>query len=51
MSGSGREVLPEVQEWTGGLPGFQGVVGRSSRKSGSSREVLPEVQEQSGGPP
>ena len=41
-SGSGREALTEVREWSG-------VVGRSSRRSGSGREAITEVQEWSGG--
>ena len=51
MSGSGREALPDVREWSGGPPGCLGVVGRTSRMSGSSREVLPDVREWLGGPP
>ena len=48
MSGSGREVLPDVQEWSrilpdvrecsGGPPVCPVVVGRSSRMSESGRE-------------
>ena len=52
MSVSGREALPEVREWSGGLPGCPGVVGRPSRMSGSGREsltggreALPDVRE------
>ena len=55
MSGSGREILPEVQKWSGvppkglgGHPGYPEVVGRPSRRSGSGWEDLPEVQEWSG---
>ena len=44
MSGSGREVLPEVQEWSGGPPGSSGMVGRTSRMSRSGQDVLPEVR-------
>ena len=50
-SGSGRGVLPEVREWSGGHPGCPGVVGWFSRMSVSSREIFPEVREWSGGPP
>ena len=39
MSGSGREVLPDVQEWSGGPPGCLGVVGSPSKMSGSGREA------------
>ena len=55
MSGSGRETLHDVGEWSGrppecpGLVGSPsrspGVVGRPSRMSGSSREALPDVWE------
>ena len=52
MSGSGREALPDVQEWSGGPNGCSGVVGRPSRlvgmpfrMSGSGREALLNVQE------
>ena len=52
MSGRGRDVLPDVLEWSGGPPGCPGVVerpspvfGRPSRMSGSSRETLTEVRE------
>ena len=51
MSGSGREALPDVLEWSGGLPGSLRVVGMPSRMSGSGREALPEVRQLSGGPP
>ena len=44
MSGSGREALPDIQEWSGGLPGCPEVVGKPSRMSGC-------VQKWSGGPP
>ena len=30
MSGSGREVRPDVREWSGGPPVYPGVVGRPS---------------------
>ena len=51
MSGSGREALPDVQEWSGGFPESPKVIGRISRMSGSGREALPDVQELLGGPP
>ena len=40
MSGSGREALPDVREWSGGPPGCPGVVGRPTRMSGSGREAI-----------
>ena len=50
MSGNGRESLPYVQEWLGGLPdvwelsgghpGCPGVVRRTSRMRGSGREFF-----------
>ena len=45
MSGSGREVLPDVREWSVGPPESPGVVGRTSLMSGSGLEVLPKVRE------
>ena len=51
MSGSGREVLPEVREWSGGALECKGVVGWSSRMSGNGREAFRFVREWSGGPP
>ena len=45
MSGSGRESLPDVLEWSGGPPGCPGVVGKTSRMSGSGREILLDVRE------
>ena len=44
MSGSGREALQDVMEWSGGHPGCPGVVGRPSRMSDSCRESLPYVR-------
>ena len=38
MSGSGREARPDVRDWSGGPPGFPGVVG-------SGRAALPDVPE------
>ena len=48
MSESGREALPDVRKWSGGLPGFLGVVLRPSRMSGSGLEDLPDDREWSG---
>ena len=31
MSGSGREVLPDIREWSGGPPGCPGLLGSSYR--------------------
>ena len=50
MTRSGRETLPYVCEWSGGLPRCPGVVGSSSRMSGSGRKALPVVREWSGDP-
>ena len=41
---------PDVQEWSGGFPGYPGVVGSPSRMSGSDRETLLDDWEWSGGP-
>ena len=61
MSGSGREALPDIREWSGLSPGCPGVVGIISRMSGSGRgpswmsgssqKAFPDVREWSGGPP
>ena len=58
MSGSGREALSDVQEWSIDPPRCPGVDGRPTRKYGSGRKFLPEVRESlsdvrkwSGGPP
>ena len=51
MSGSSREALRYVQEWSKGPPFCLGVVGRPSRMSGSGRKDLPDVRKWSGGPP
>ena len=51
MTGSDREALPEVREWSGSPPECPGVVERPSRKSGILQEALPEVRVWSGGPP
>ena len=45
MSGSGREALPDVQEWSKGPTGCPGVVGRPCWMSGSSLETLPKIRE------
>ena len=45
MSGSGRDGIPNVREWSGGPLGCPGVVWRPSRLSGSGRETLPDVRE------
>ena len=52
MSGSGREALSHVQEWSGGPSGSSGVVGRPSRMcgrpsrlTGSGRVFLSDVRE------
>ena len=56
MSGSCREALPDVQEWSGvppicpeGSSRCPGEVGMPSRVSGSCRDALPDVQDWSGG--
>ena len=61
MSGSGRDDLPDVREWsveppdfrewTGGPLGCPGVVGRPSRMSRGGRESLPNGWEWTGVPP
>ena len=38
MSGSGRESLQDVREWSRGPPGCPGVVGRPSGMSATVRE-------------
>ena len=55
MSGSGREALPDVREWSGGPLGcpvvvggpsrMSGMVGRPFRMSGCCREYLQDVRE------
>ena len=44
MSGSDREALPEVQEWSEDPSGCPGVVGRPSRISKSGREAISNVR-------
>ena len=51
MSGSGREALPDVQEWSRALSGCPGVVETACRMSGRGRKALSNVREWSGGPP
>ena len=43
MSGSDREALRDVREWSRGPPVCPGVVGSPSRMSGSGRNGLPDV--------
>ena len=50
MSGSGREVLPDVQECSGIHPVCPVVVGMPSRMSGSCRKAFLDVLEWSRGP-
>ena len=52
MSGSCREALPHILQWSGGSPGYPevplgcpGVVGRLFRMSGSGWETLLDVRE------
>ena len=45
MSGSSREALQDVWEWSGCPSGCTAVVGRPSRLSGSGRATLTDVQE------
>ena len=47
MPKSGRQALKDVREWSGGPPGYPGVVWRPSRMSGSVRETLKYVQDYS----
>ena len=49
-SGSGREAIPDVCEWSGGPPRYPGVVERLSRMSRSGCEALQDFREWSGGP-
>ena len=44
MTGSGRETLKDVRDWSGGPPVYPGVVERYTRMSGSGREDLPDVR-------
>ena len=45
MSGSGREALPDVREWSEVSRGSLGVVGWPSRMAESGREAFPDVRE------
>ena len=45
MTGSVREALPVVREWSRGPTGCPGMVWRLFRMSGSDREALPDVRE------
>ena len=45
MSGSGREALPDVRDWSEDPRGCPGVVGRPSWISGSGQEDFPDVRE------
>ena len=45
MSGSDRQSLLDVREWSKGPPGCPGVNGKPSRMSESGREDLPYVLE------
>ena len=45
ISGSGRESLLDVQEWSGGYPECLGVDGRQLQMSGNGRKALPDVRE------
>ena len=40
MSGSGREVLPNVRKESGRYPGSPGVIGKPSQMSGSGPDSL-----------
>ena len=44
MSGSGREALPNVWEWSGGPPRCPGVVGKPSRMSRKPSRMSEGVQ-------
>ena len=48
MSGSGREAVPDVREWSGGPRGFKGVVERHSRMSRSDSRMSGVVGRPSG---
>ena len=48
MTGSGREALSDIREWSEVPSGCQGVVGRPSRISWSGREAILNVWERSG---
>ena len=50
MSGSGRDALGDVRQWSGGPPGCAEVVGSPSEMSRSGRVPLGDVREWSGDP-
>ena len=50
MSGSGRESIPDVQEWSWSTLVCPRVVGRPIRMSGRSRESLQDDRKWSRGP-
>ena len=41
----GREALPNVHEWLGGLPGYPGVVEMPCRMSEKASQPLPDIRE------
>ena len=49
-SGSHPEALPDVREWSGGLPGCPGVFGWPSRMCSRSKVALPDVGSSPGCP-
>ena len=51
MSGSGREALGNLREWSGSLFGCPEVVGNPSGMSGFGWKAIPDVREWSGGHP
>ena len=51
MSGSGREALPNVQEWSDRPQGCLRLIERPSRMSESGSVALGDVREWSGGAP
>ena len=51
MSGSGREVLKNIREWSKDHPGCPGVSGWPFRIIGSGREAHPNIREWSRNPP
>ena len=47
-SGSGRETLTEVRNWSGETTGGSEVVGRPYQRTGSDQETIPELWKWSG---
>ena len=45
MTGSSQLALLDAREWSEGLPGSPGVVGRPFRIFGNGRKALPDVRE------